>query len=86
MLLLLGLLATDPTTAMMRTAADRSPAACADAACGEPPRRSPYRLDPNVDAGDDGKGVAVRTTGRRCAITGPTLCTRKPRTIYAASY
>lgn len=85
MLLLLSLLAADPVT-MMKTAADRSPDACADAACGEPARRSRYRLDPNVDDGVDGKSVAVRTTGSRCAVTGPTLCTRKPRTIYAASY
>ena len=55
---------------MLKTAADRSPAACADTACGEPARRSRYRLDPNVDDGDDGKGVAVRTTGAACAITG----------------
>lgn len=50
---------------------------------GEAPR-SPYRLDPAVETPYDGKGAAVRTTGSQCAITGPTLCTRKPRTLYAA--
>ncbi len=45
--------------------------------------RSPYRLDPNVDVPYDLKGAATRATGSQCAITGPTLCTRKPRTLYS---
>ena len=84
MLLLLSLLAADPA-AMMKVADARMAAAHAPA---EPaaPRRSPYRLDPNVAVPADGKAAAVGTTGGQCAITGPTLCTRKPRPIFSSSY
>ena len=50
------------------------------------PRRSPYRLDPDVVERTDGKAAAVATTGQRCAVVGQPLCTRKPRTVYRASY
>lgn len=81
MLILLSLIAADAAT-MMKVADARSPVVAEPAA----PRRSPYRLDPNVAGPADGKAAAVATTGGQCAITGPTLCTRKPRTLYAARY
>lgn len=82
MLLLVSLLAADPV-AMMKVAAEHRSTLAADA---EAPSRSPYRLEPEAADGTDGKAAAVRTTGARCAVTGPTLCTRKPRTIFSSSY
>ena len=86
MLLLLSLLAADPTAAMMKAAAAHSTVLCEGATCRDDQARSPYRLDPNVAGPADGKTRALATTGHECAITGPTLCTHKPRTVFAATY
>lgn len=84
MLVLLSLLAADPVT-MIRLTGPRITAAQTPA---EPsaPRRSPYRLDPNIAGPADGKAAALGATGERCSVTGARLCTRKPRTVFASSY
>lgn len=81
MLVLLSLLAADPTLGIKLAStpvleSEGSPA----------PPRSPYRLDPNIAGPADGKAAAVRTTGSRCQITGPTLCRKKQRTLFSSSY
>ena len=83
MLLLLSLIAADPAATVRVTDVRMDLTGVGQA---ETPRRSPYRLDPNVAGPADGKDAAVGMTGSKCAVTGARMCTRKPRTIYAASY
>ena len=85
MLFILSLLAADPA-AMMKIAAAQASIACGDMTCGAGPSRSPYRLDPNIAGPADGKAAALAEDGQQCAITGPTVCTDKPPTLYTASY
>lgn len=80
MLVLLSLLAADPVATVKLT---EHRVTVAEPAL---PRRSRYRLDPNIAGPADGKAAAVATTGNQCAITGPARCTRKARTVYSASY
>ena len=80
MFILLSLLAADPVATVKIT----DPRLTVDAPAA--PRRSPYRLDPNIAGPADGKAAAVATTGERCAVVGQPICTRKPRTVYSTSY
>ncbi len=50
------------------------------------PRRSRYRLDPNVAGPADGKDDALAITGADCERIGNLYCTTKPRTIYSSAY
>ncbi|WP_419809847.1 hypothetical protein [Sphingomonas sp.] len=48
------------------------------------PRRSRYRLDPQISSDADTKTRALAETGRPCA-TAARLCTRRPRTLLTTS-
>lgn len=81
MLVLLGLIAADPTAAPRPTHLRIAVPAQPDA-----PRRSPYRLDPTVAAPADGKAAALAQTGADCDRIGRLSCTSKPTRLYQTSY
>ena len=59
---------------------------CTTAACAVEPRRSRYRLDPQVDDAIDTKRTALATDGSACSVVGGRVCTRKPRTIFTTDF
>ena len=67
---------------LMRNAGAKLNAPCVTD-CGPPPPDRRYRVDREADLGDR-KAGAVNETGRRCAIDGPTLCTRPPKKLLSA--
>ena len=86
MLILMSLVLADPDAAtMMKVAAQRSQP-CADAGCGEPARRSPFRVEASDVGGYDRKAAALAITGRDCERIGKLACTGKQRTVYTTAY
>lgn len=86
MLVLMSLMIADPDAAtMLKVAAQRSQP-CADATCGEPERRSPFRIEANPDGAYDRKAAALAITGKDCERIGKLVCTGKQRTIYTTAY
>lgn len=80
---LLAAAAAQPT--LIRSVAVRLDTRCTEAACAPPPRRSRYRLDPQVSDAADGKGAALAQTASPCDI-GARVCTRKPRTVFQTDF
>ncbi|HEX8387887.1 MAG TPA: hypothetical protein VF636_02620 [Sphingomonas sp.] len=82
------LLSAQSADALVEGARERLKAGCErpdGSSCDAPSPDAEFRIDVDGEAaGATGKDRAVRDDGRRCAVTGPTICTRPPRRILSA--
>ena len=71
---------------LLQAARGRLNPGCATPTCGEPPRRSQYRIDSEPMAEVDMTARAFGDTGIDCRTVGGKLCTSRPRTILRTDF
>ncbi len=70
--------------AIVQSASSKLSVTCKTEPCDEPPKRSPYRLEPDDDAASDTRGRSI-DDGTKCNVVGSRVCTRKPRTVFSTA-
>ncbi|WP_156340168.1 hypothetical protein [Sphingomonas sp. Leaf17] len=68
----------------VQSASSKLSVTCRTERCGEPEKRSPYRLEADDVASSDSKGRAI-DDGTKCNVVGSRVCTRKPRTVFSTA-
>lgn len=84
--LMLLLAAPDGASALMHTARGKLSGACTTPGCGEPLRRSRFRIDSDPDTALDSKARAFRDTGVDCRTVGAKMCTSRGRTLLSTDF